>query len=1049
MTARPDPDLPDPKARADNPATPAFVDSGGQAQVLACSIDFAPDTVDELRRQLERLRAESVELNERNLALQSAYQHLQGVHRQLCEFTENLRQEGVRPTRTAPVPMPQPTATRQDNQQEQDALFTSLTEVVPVGIFRTDARGNALYTSQTLCEILAMPIDRIAGFGWIDAVHPQDQARVRERSKYCVATGRATAMEFRAMRPDGEIRHIIGRAVGVRGPDGQIAGFTGCLEDISEFKRAEKESRVKDELNRHILDSSTDCVCILALDGALLNMTSQACKAMEIDDFEMLRNSDWTAWWSQQHRASAAAAIAQAAADGVARFRAMGQSFKGREKWWDVVVSPIHAEDDQVSLLLVVSRDITDLHAQQEEIRQLNTGLEQRVEQRTRELGHANRQLSVALQQARDIYDHAPCGYHSLANDGLIVEINQTELKWLGYAREEVVGKLNFQALLGDGDRRTFAEQMPRLLAGAHTRDIEFEIRRKDGSSFHALLNAVPELDPQGRFLRTRTSMVDITARKEAEEALQTSRQFLHSVADNTLDRIAYWDSDLRLRFANHVFCQRYGKSMEELIGIRQPDLLGAQDFETVLPHVRGVLNGDTQVFERSYLDIGGNLRHGLTSFLPDLRQGHVAGFFVRVTDITERRRMEDQLRLANEDLEGRIRQRGAELYDSEERFRLMVDGVRDYCIYFMDVEGRISDWTISAQRLKGYTREEAQGRHFSSFAREQDLSLQAADHLLRIARARGQSEWRGWRQRKDGTRLWAHTIITALRDQRGDLRGFSHIMHDMTEIKRAEDMQLNLKAELEQRVRDRTVELEVANQDLESFSYSVSHDLRSPLRHIAGYIGLLRSHFPTEAIDETAEKYLTTITGAAQTMGQLIDGLLAFSRLGRASVQTGMVDFQSQVASVQSMVQNTAGERRIQWTVADLPGVLGDAVLLREVWLNLLDNAVKYTRLAPQAHIEIGWHDDGGDSQTFFVRDNGVGFDTRYASKLFGVFQRLHNAKNFEGTGIGLALSRRIIERHGGRMWAESRPGQGSTFFFSLPRHPTTGGATSSFSGP
>ena len=244
-------------------------------------------------------------------------------------------------------------------------------------------------------------------------------------------------------------------------------------------------------------------------------------------------------------------------------------------------------------------------------------------------------------------------------------------------------------------------------------------------------------------------------------------------------------------------------------------------------------------------------------------------------------------------------------------------------------------------------------------------------------------------------------------------------------------------------------MELEVANQDLESFSYSVSHDLRSPLRHIAGYIGLLRSHFPTEAIDETAEKYLTTITGAAQTMGQLIDGLLAFSRLGRASVQTGMVDFQSQVASVQSMVQNTAGERRIQWTVADLPGVLGDAVLLREVWLNLLDNAVKYTRLAPQAHIEIGWHDDGGDSQTFFVRDNGVGFDTRYASKLFGVFQRLHNAKNFEGTGIGLALSRRIIERHGGRMWAESRPGQGSTFFFSLPRHPTTGGATSSFSGP
>jgi PAS domain S-box-containing protein len=1049
MTVRPDLDIPDPNGNADGAATPAFVDSGGQAQVLACSIDFTPATTDELRRQLERLRSENVDLNERNQALQSAYQHLQGVNRQLYEFTAAVRQGATKPARPGASTMPPAAAPRQDSQQEQDALFTSLTEVVPVGIFRTDASGNALYASQALCEILGMPLEKIAGFGWIDAVHPQDQPRVRERSRYCIATGRATAMEFRVMRPDGEIRYIIGRAIGVRGPDGQIGGFTGCLEDISEFKRAEKEGRVKDELNRHILDSSTDCLCILDLEGALLNMTSQACKAMEIDDFELLRNSDWVAWWSQQHRETAAAAIARASADGIARFRAMGRSFKGREKWWDVVVSPIHDENGLVSLLLVVSRDITDLHAQQEQIRQINAGLEQRVEQRTRELGHANELLSVALQQARDIYDHAPCGYHSLAGDGLIVEINQTELKWLGYTREEVVGKLHFQSLLGETDRKNFFGQLPKLRAGGNSRDVEFEIRRKDGSCFHALLNAVPELDEQGQFLRTRTSMVDITARKEAEEALQTSRQFLHSVADNTLDRIAYWDSDLRLRFANHVFCMRYGKSMDELMGVHQPDLLGEQQFEVLLPHIKAVLQGDTRVFEASYVDTSGELRHGLTSFLPDLRQGRVVGFFVRVTDITERRRIEDQLRMANEDLEGRIRQRGAELYDSEERFRLMVDGVRDYCIYFMDVDGRISNWTISVQRLKGYTREEAQGRHFSSFAKEQDLSPQSADHLLRIARARGQSEWRGWRQRKDGTRLWAHTIITALRDQRGELRGFSHIMHDMTEIKRAEDLQLNLKAELEQRVRDRTLELEVANQDLESFSYSVSHDLRSPLRHIAGYIGLLRNHFPPEAIDETAEKYLATITSAAQTMSQLIDGLLAFSRLGRASVQTGVVGFQSLVASLHNMMQNTAGERQIEWTIADLPAVLGDAVLLREVWLNLLDNAVKYTRLAPQAHIEVGWRDDGGDSQTFFVRDNGVGFDTKYASKLFGVFQRLHNAKNFEGTGIGLALARRIVERHGGRMWAESQPGLGSTFFFSLPRHPSPGGTTSPFSSP
>jgi light-regulated signal transduction histidine kinase (bacteriophytochrome) len=240
----------------------------------------------------------------------------------------------------------------------------------------------------------------------------------------------------------------------------------------------------------------------------------------------------------------------------------------------------------------------------------------------------------------------------------------------------------------------------------------------------------------------------------------------------------------------------------------------------------------------------------------------------------------------------------------------------------------------------------------------------------------------------------------------------------------------------LEAQVQLRTEELLAANRELEAFSYSVSHDLRAPLRHIVGYIELFRHHVGP-ATDPKAEKYLATITDAALRMGQLIDGLLSFSRLGRAALAKGVVDFNSLVASSRSALAQDCASRAIAWEIAPLPAVHGDAVLLREVWANLLENALKYTRPREVAHITIGWQPGEAGAQVFFVRDNGVGFDMAHAHKLFGVFQRLHHVRDFEGTGIGLALARRIVERHGGRIWADSTPEKGSCFYFSLPPSP------------
>jgi len=230
-----------------------------------------------------------------------------------------------------------------------------------------------------------------------------------------------------------------------------------------------------------------------------------------------------------------------------------------------------------------------------------------------------------------------------------------------------------------------------------------------------------------------------------------------------------------------------------------------------------------------------------------------------------------------------------------------------------------------------------------------------------------------------------------------------------------------------------RAAQLEVANKELESFSSSVSHDLRAPLRHIHGYAARL-AKATAGKLDEKSQRCVTVISDAAKEMGCLIDDLLLFSQMGRLEMQQGVVEL-SELANgvITSLAPETQG-RNISWKSGQLPPITGDASMLRQVMINLLSNAVKYTRSRNPAEIEIGCASRGSKEVVVFVRDNGVGFDMEYVDKLFGVFQRLHRADEFEGTGIGLANVRRIVQRHGGRTWAEGAVDRGATFYFSLP---------------
>ncbi|OGB16923.1 MAG: hypothetical protein A2W72_05285 [Burkholderiales bacterium RIFCSPLOWO2_12_67_14] len=657
------------------------------------------------------------------------------------------------------------------------------------------------------------------------------------------------------------------------------------------------------------------------------------------------------------------------------------------------------------------------------------TDLEALVAQRTRE-------LQQALDRAQVLYDHAPCGYLSLDAQLRLVNINQTLLSWLGYRREEVQAGLDIFQMIDPSWRTAIESRLLTLMQQGQTEPLEIEVLHKDGRRFHALFSSSAVYDEQGAFLHSNTTLVDISERKAAEQRVAAHDGFLQTITDRIPARLAYYDKDLICRFANFAHASRYGKLAGEMVGshltqVVRPDLL-----PEILPRVAEALSGHVQSFEAERTSADGTRSFYEIHYIPDVQNGNVEGIFIELHDISERRRTEEFVLEANRDLEERVRERSAELFQSEQRYRLMVDAIQDYCIYFVDEEGAVTEWTESAQRMHGHRRSQMLGQSYTTLLAPENAGEDEVDpsQVLRLAKTHGQWETRGWRLREDGSRFWAHTVLTALSNEAGELQGLSSITRDMTASKSLEDVMNDLNRELEKRVAERTQQLVAANKDLDVFSHMVSHDLRAPLRHIASFVSLLQEQLG-ESGDKLVMQYLNSTAKASKRMSHMIEGLLEYARLGRVTIESQPVPLTPLLQGIVAHLKQENPGRSIEWVVEDdLPVVRGDAMLLAQAWSNLLGNSVKYTRPRETARIEVGWKVNPVGGRTFYVHDNGVGFDLEKAHNLFVMFQRQHHSMDFEGTGTGLALAQRIIERHSGRIWAETAPGEGCTFYFTLP---------------
>jgi PAS domain S-box-containing protein len=384
----------------------------------------------------------------------------------------------------------------------------------------------------------------------------------------------------------------------------------------------------------------------------------------------------------------------------------------------------------------------------------------------------------------------------------------------------------------------------------------------------------------------------------------------------------------------------------------------------------------------------------------------------------TIRRRVEQELLRSRYELEKEV----AERTQQASLLNLTHD-----TIFVRNMSDLITYWNRGAEELYGWSAQEAVGKHSQQLLQaEFPIPLEEVRvELLRTGRWEGELR----KTKADGSAVVVASRWSLRQDEQGRPLAILETNNDISDRKRREEEISKLNVELGKRTRD----LEATNKELEAFAYSVSHDLRAPLRHMVGFTELLQKHIgPT--LDEKSLRYMRIILEASKRMGTLIDDLLSFSRIGRVETRETFVNMEQLVKEVLTDIQQETDGRNIAWKIGALPNLYGDRSMLRLALVNLISNAVKFTRITPKAEIEIGSMEKKEEGVVVFVRDNGVGFDMKYAHKLFGVFQRLHQSDSFEGTGIGLATVQRIIHRHGGRVWAESLVNRGATFFFSVP---------------
>jgi PAS domain S-box-containing protein len=610
----------------------------------------------------------------------------------------------------------------------------------------------------------------------------------------------------------------------------------------------------------------------------------------------------------------------------------------------------------------------------------------------------------------RQVIEHAPNGMVMVDGEGRMTLVNAQIEQSFGYSRDELLGE-PIEMLVPQrfrihhaADRDAFIAQPSTRVMGAG-RDLYG--LRKDGSEFPVEIGLNPLETDQG--MMVLGTIVDITERKQADEKLRRSQEQLAGVIGSAMDAIITIDDEQSIILFNSAAERMFLFPSEDAIGKPLDRFLPKRFRPTHQAHIEDF--GRTHVTKRAMGSLGAifGLRADGEEFpieasISQLESEGRKFYTVILRDITERKRSEEALK---------------------EQARIL-----DLApVLIRDLTGRIIFWNAGAEQLYGWKPEEALDK-----LSHQLLQTEFPRPLEEIkARLFGNGHWEGElvHTKRNGERLVVASHWVLHKNDLDEPRAVLEVNNDITERRRAEKEIRRLNEELEERVADRTNQLQAANKELEAFSYSVSHDLRAPLRHINGFSQALLEDY-ADKLDETGQGYLQEVRSASQEMAQLIDDVLQLARVTRSEMRQEVIDLAELANDVITELREREPDRKVSFNCKDGLTNRGDKRLLRIVLTNLLGNSWKFTSQREEPEITFGSQKVGAEN-VYFVRDNGAGFDMAYVGKLFGAFQRLHTAGEFEGTGIGLATVQRVVLRHGGRVWAEGAVNQGATFYFTL----------------
>jgi len=883
----------------------------------------------------------------------------------------------------------------EDTLKESEERFRMLAEAAPIGLFLTKPTGECIYTNPVWSAISGRSSEESLGYKWMQAIHPDDRGKVDRTWRTAAARGENYTADYRIIRPGGNVLWVHVLATPQMDASKTIVGYVGSVEDITERRQTQEALQESQRTFATLLGNfpglvyrcrnDRDWTTEFVSKGALSLTGYSPSDFMEgrVHMGQLIHPDDRESVWSRVQTALNEKRPYQL----TYRFRPAS----GEEKWVLEQGQGIFSATGELLFLEGFVSDITE---------------QKRTE----------KALQENEARLRAIIDHEPECVKLVDRDGNLIQMNPAGLRMIeAESLDQVEGHCVFP-LAAEEYQKAYRRLHERVMQG-ESGSLVFDIISLKGTRRTLETHETPLRDSSGSIFAALGITRDITERKQAEEALRKNEERLRLVGRATHDAVWDWDLAANTVWWNENATALFGCKAEEI----EPTLawwesrIHPEDKARVLSDLQAMFDRGERFFSTEY-----RFRRGDGSDATVFDRGYVLhdrdGKPVRMIgammDITERKQAEEAMK------------------ESHERLQRALEASQTGT-WRVDLRTGMDTRDASLNRMLGLPSEPSTQPMEDWFLYVHPDDLPAIRSAWEKGLVSGLYNMEHRLVRRDGRVLWVYDRGVIVRDDAGQLLYAIGAAMDITERKRAEEEIRRLNQDLERRVVERTAQLEAVNKELESFSYSVSHDLRAPLRATAGFSRVLLNRY-ADRLDAQGRDFLQRIDAASRRMGELIEDLLNLSRIARRDMRKEPFDLAALARSIATEIQKADPNRKVTFLIQDHLKAEGDPRLLRIVLENLLGNAWKFTSKRPKATIEFGQVEQEG-RPVYFVRDNGAGFDMAYADKLFGAFQRLHSQSEFEGTGIGLATVQRIIHRHGGKVWAEGEIEKGATFFFTL----------------